>query len=603
MIVTGTSYVATDELSNVIAFPKKSLQGLPVLEGVQFGREANSLSLDPVDLEIGQGYHMHQVYSHQRIKLSTQELRSHTFITGSTGSGKSNTIYTLLNALTGETHSKSIKKSKVHFLVVEPAKGEYKQAFGDRPDVTCFSTNPKLMDAHMLRINPFSFPPNIHVLEHMDRLVEIFNVCWPMYAAMPAILKDAIERSYVEAGWDLIQSENRYDNAIFPSFSDVVKQIRLVLDSSDYSADNKGDYTGALVTRLRSLTNGINGQVFTAEALPDEELFDRNAIIDLSRVGSSETKSLIMGILVLKLQEHRMQYRKPNSALNHITVLEEAHNLLKKTSTDQTAEGSNMLGKSVEMLANAIAEMRTYGEGFIIADQSPGLLDMSVIRNTNTKIIVRLPDYSDRELVGRAAGLNEEQIVELGRLERGVAAITQSNWLEPVLCKIDLFDTPNSRLDHKEREFLGRTELQVANAEETILDCIMTKELYRKGDRIDIQKLKDVIIRSKMSATIKCDLLDYISTGQEKAVESLRKLVYDFFEAGEAIQKSRDSKTIKEWVSNVVDELNPSVKGYSNQQIDLLLALIIYEQTLRDRNYENILNSYTELYRSKGGVY
>ena len=108
MIVTGTSYVATDELSNVIAFPKKSLQGLPVLEGVQFGREANSLSLDPVDLEIGQGYHMHQVYSHQRIKLSTQELRSHTFITGSTGSGKSNTIYTLLNALTGETHSKSI---------------------------------------------------------------------------------------------------------------------------------------------------------------------------------------------------------------------------------------------------------------------------------------------------------------------------------------------------------------------------------------------------------------------------------------------------------------------------------------------------------------
>ena len=160
-----------------------------------------------------------------------------------------------------------------------------------------------------------------------------------MYAAMPAILKDAIERSYVEAGWDLIQSENKYDNSLFPSFSDVVKQIRVVLDSSDYSADNKGDYTGALVTRLRSLTNGINGQVFTAEALSDEELFDRNAIIDLSRVSSSETKSLIMGILVLKLQEHRMQYRKPNSDLNHITVLEEAHNLLKKTSTDQTAEG------------------------------------------------------------------------------------------------------------------------------------------------------------------------------------------------------------------------------------------------------------------------
>ena len=94
------------------------------------------------------------------------------------------------------------------------------------------------------------------------------------------------------------------------------------------------------------------------------------------------------------------------------------------------------------MLSNAIAEMRSYGEGFIIADQSPGLLDMSVIRNTNTKIILRLPDYTDRELVGKAAGLNEDQVVELARLEKGIASITQSNWLEPVLCKIDQYKMP-----------------------------------------------------------------------------------------------------------------------------------------------------------------
>lgn len=128
-------------------------------------------------------------------------------------------------------------------------------------------------------------------------------------------------------------------------------------------------------------------------------------IIDLSRIGSSETKSLLMGILVLKLQEYRMSQAEMNSSLRHLTVLEEAHNLLKRTSTEQSSESSNLLGKSVEMLANAIAEMRTYGEGFIIADQAPGLLDLSVIRNTNTKIIMRLPDFSDRELVGRSANL------------------------------------------------------------------------------------------------------------------------------------------------------------------------------------------------------
>jgi hypothetical protein len=141
----------------------------------------------------------------------------------------------------------------------------------------------------------------------------------------------------------------------------------------------------------------------------------------------------------MKLQEYRLTSGKMNADLQHITVREEAHTLLKRTATGQSAESSNLLGKSVEMLANAIAEMRTYGEGFIIADQSPGLLDMSVIRNTNTKIILRLPDEGDRELVGRAAGLNDDQIVELARLQCGVAAVYQNDWLQPVLCKVDEF--------------------------------------------------------------------------------------------------------------------------------------------------------------------
>ena len=106
-------------------------------------------------------------------------MASHTFITGSTGSGKSNTVYHMLDRA---------RKQGVKFLVVEPAKGEYKNVFGGRKDVTVLGTNPKL--SQLLRINPFSFPENIHVLEHMDRLVEIFNVCWPMYACYAGSIKE-----------------------------------------------------------------------------------------------------------------------------------------------------------------------------------------------------------------------------------------------------------------------------------------------------------------------------------------------------------------------------------------------------------------------------
>ena len=540
------------ELPLHLGLPTKSVYGLPVLEHAEFGRnvvEKHTFLLEnDRKIKVGNIYHMGQTEEESNVEINVSGLTAHTFVTGSTGSGKTNTIYQMIERLSGQN---------VNFLVVEPAKGEYKTVFGHREDVTVFGTNPKLADIEMLKINPFSFPENIHVLEHLDRLVEIFNVCWPMYAAMPAILKDAIQRSYEMAGWDMEISENKFDNHIFPTFTDVYHQIRKVLEESEYSQDNKGDYTGSLVTRLRSLTTGINGLIFTSDKISDATLFDKNVIIDLSRVGSTETKSLIMGLIVLKLQEYRMNIAEPNQQLRHITVLEEAHNLLRRTSVEQTSEGSNLLGKSVEMLANAIAEMRTYGEGFIIADQSPGLMDMSVIRNTNTKIIMRQPDYSDRELVGRAAGLNDEQIVELAALDNGVAAIRQSEWIEPVLCKVDKFQGKMQRESGRKTPAKKRT---CAEAEHSLLECIMNNEIYRRGDRVDIEKLREQIIFSNLETVVKCEFLDYISTKDDKAVSKLRQLVFDFFHAEKAMEKSQKYSDFREWMNAVVENLQPDIR-------------------------------------------
>lgn len=431
---TPATIVSGLELPLHFGLPTKSVYGLPVIEHAEFGRSVykKHIAKDDRKLDLGKIYHMGRT-EESSVHLDFSELSAHTFITGSTGSGKTNTVCKILE----EFGNESLGDCKVKFLVVEPAKGEYKNYFGGKEGVLVYGTNPKLMP--ILKINPFSFPTeSIHVLEHLDRLVEIFNVCWPMYAAMPAVLKHAIEKSYEDCGWNLVESENIYGENLYPCFADVARNVKLIIDSSEYDNENKGAYKGALVTRLQELTNGINGLILADDEIPMNKLFDENVIVDLSRVGSNETKSLIMGMLILKLQEHRMATAEPNNAqLNHVTVLEEAHNLLKRTSTEQSSESSNLLGKSVEMLANSIAEMRTYGEGFIIADQAPGLLDMSVIRNTNTKIIMRLPDLSDRELVGKAAGLNDEQIVEIGKFELGVATVMQSGWLEPVLCKVD----------------------------------------------------------------------------------------------------------------------------------------------------------------------
>jgi len=593
-IVTATTSLSGKELAYSLNFPQKSIAGLPVLECVEFGR--NVVTYDDInqgESEIGLGNVFHMNHEENtKVALSKKSLASHTFITGSTGSGKSNTVYHMLER---------VRKQGVKFLVVEPAKGEYKNVFGNRKDVTVLGTNPML--SQLLRINPFSFPKNIHVLEHMDRLVEIFNVCWPMYAAMPAVLKNAVEKSYEDCGWDIVKSFNKYDQDLYPSFSDVARNVKEIIDTSEYDAENKGAYKGSLLTRLQSLCNGINGMIFVSDELSETELFDENVIVDLSRVGSSETKSLIMGMMVLKLQEYRMSSAEGmNAELNHITVLEEAHNLLRRTSNEQSAEGSNLLGKSVEMLSNAIAEMRTYGEGFIIADQAPGLMDMSVIRNTNTKIILRLPDQADRELVGRAANLNEDQIMELAKLPCGVAAVYQNEWVQPVLCKVELFkvDEKPYRFEPDDTDLDGCYKKEV---EESLLDCIMEKEIYRKGNKTDLRALKSKIIKSKLETHIKRDFMEYLDNNSENAIDALRTLVYDFLSAENAIIEAKQCNDITEWTRMVVDRLNPSVKSYSNKQIDLALALILYEQTIRDASYGSVFCKFTEVYKNEGGVF
>lgn len=586
-IVTPTVPLTGQELAFSLNFPRKSIPGLPILECAEFGRNIAKFDEEDVTdkvLHLGDIFHMYHKED-LPVNLRQNSLASHVFVTGSTGSGKSNTIYQLLN---------EGRKNGLKFLVVEPAKGEYKHVFGNHDDVSVYGTNPQLTP--LLRLNPFSFPKEIHILEHLDRLVEIFNVCWPMYAAMPAVLKKAVEQSYQDCGWDLLDSSNPYGR-MYPNFHDIADNIKTIIDSSEYDDENKGAYKGALITRIESLTNGINGLIFSNDELTNEHLFDSNVIVDLSRVGSTETKSLLMGILVLKLQEYRMTKGDMNAELKHITVLEEAHNLLKRTSTEQMAESANLLGKSVEMLANAIAEMRTYGEGFIIADQAPGLMDLSVIRNTNTKIIMRLPDFSDRDLVGKSANLNDDQIIELAKLPKGVAAVYQNEWIQPVLCKVKKVEHDNTDYQYDGNSYLDTLSSSI----NLKLSALLTGN--SSFDEITKEELKFDILNSTLSGKYVRQILDACDeTVYEVKMTQIAPIIARLYpETMKVIRnvgmKSQDYKTL---TTEVIRKFHEEVDGPLTNQLQINII-----QALMTQYYFNELNDSTELekWQNRGGLF
>lgn len=496
--VENSSLLSSKELAILLSLPHKSVPGFPVVEHVSLAKEVirNNESLMKREVSLGCIFDLGKAYIENRVKLDVKSLTQHVFVTGSTGCGKSETIYKLIN----ET-----KQVGTKFLVIEPAKGEYKNVFGD---VNVFGTNPLIMP--LLRINPFSFPTGVHVLEHIDRLTEIFNVCWPMYSAMPAVLKKAMLDAYESCGWDLRLSVNRLSQGenVYPSFLDLFLSLEKVITESAYSEEVKSNYSGALLTRVESLTNGLNGEIFSVNELSNMVLFDENCIIDLSRVGSQETKSLIMGILIMRLSEYRMTgANTPNSALKHLTVLEEAHNILKRVSTEQSQEGSNMAGKSVEMITNAIAEMRTYGEGFVIVDQSPTSVDKAAIKNTNTKIVMRLPDEDDRKVSGKAAGMNDKQIDEIAKLPTGVAVVYQNDWVSPVLCKIDRME--NSRVIFNEQKD-SILELNSENDINYIIEFLLAGQTENTQKAFDIIQIEKSVRAFNMPSKVRMALLDTI---------------------------------------------------------------------------------------------
>lgn len=468
-VLRPASIINGGELVTLAQLPQRSVQGLEICCKVPFSRNImhiNAGERQKKGLELGNVYHMGRVQT-SRVVLDYDTLTGHAFICGTTGTGKTNAVIGIL---------KDLEEKKIPYLVIEPVKGEYSNYLNAQR----YGTSGECL----LKINPFSFPQGIHIYEHIDRILEILKVCWPMEAAMPDILKSAILCAYEECGWDLEESCCKFP-LIYPNFMDILHQLKKVISQSDFSEEVKGNYIGALVNRIKSMTNGMNGKIFNSNEISTQELFEQNVIVDLSKVGAFETKSLIMGIIVMKLNEYYLGQEniKADRRLSHMTILEEAHHLLKNPSSLTAAGGSHIQQKSIELLSNSICELRFYGEGIVIADQSPEAVDVSAVKNTNTKIILRMPDYNDRLKIGKSCGLNDNQIQEMAKLETGVAVIYQGNWESAILCKIDGNKTKYRALETVQNSNENRERKNRA----VVLSFLMRERMNQEQDISSLQ--------------------------------------------------------------------------------------------------------------------
>ena len=320
-------------------------------------------------------------------------------------------------------------------------------------------------DLTTFRLNPFELVSKYQNLSgHISMLKATITAVFPMEASMPSIVEGAIIKAYEEKGWDIALGSNYFvddpwdtSEKVWPTFSDMIAQLDIVIAAAKMGKEFEEKYRGSLVSRLSALTDGVKGiMINTNHSINFDKLLDEKVVIELEELRDEEDKAFFMALIIGRLAECIKYRHRQQPTFRHMTLIEEAHRLLARP--EPGSDGSKAMG--VEMFANLLAEVRKYGESLIIADQIPNKLVADVIKNTNTKIVHRLFAADDRNTIGDAIGLNDDQKDFLPLLQPGETIIYSGGWHAPVRAQIDqLADTNAKEINEEQIARMGREQL------------------------------------------------------------------------------------------------------------------------------------------------
>ncbi len=439
------SLVTSEELCGICTIPVDNTVGFEIKEAKNYS--LNYLLQDD-DKELGYVCEYDRPLKNMPFGLSDYDLNKHTFVCGITGSGKTNTVKKILE---------SVDKP---FMVIEPAKKEYRNIKKEkniytlgRPEINC------------LKINPFYILPGISPQQHIDLLKDLFSASFAFYGPMPYILEKCIYNIYSKRGWNLTLGFHPYlvdskkpdslfdadkikehykmlaHKYVFPTMQDLKDEIDYYIENEmTYEGEVKGNIRGAIKARIDSLCVGAKGYMFNTHDMVDiEKLLNTNSVLELEGLADDADKAFALGLLIIYVNEYRQVQKEVNGekGLNHLLVIEEAHRLLKNTSTENNEDLGNPKGKAVEHFTNMLAEMRSYGQGVIVAEQIPSKLAPDVIKNSSNKIVHRIIAKDDQEIIANTIGIYPEDANYLGNSKVGYALCHKEGMVQPVVVKID----------------------------------------------------------------------------------------------------------------------------------------------------------------------
>lgn len=465
----GGPFTAPAELVAALARPPaRELPGIQTVTANRFDVSSDGSSdAGPDALEAaGDGFLLGDVLDESLtgsgpLYVSRATLNRHTFVCGATGSGKSQTVRSLLTELS--THRRPIP-----WLAVEPAKAEYARmagrlaphraagaepatgegdpgATGPSPFSRVTVIRPGDVDVAPASLNPLEPEPGFALQSHVDLVRALFLAAFEGHEPFPQVLARALTQCYTAAGWDLVTGEPRPANkpkflldepdvpraAQYPTLADLQSTAQRVVETIGYGREVTADVRGFVDVRIGSLREGTPGRFFQGgHPLDVAELLAGNVVLELETITNDQDKAFLIGAVLIRIVEHlRVHHSGGGVPLRHVLVVEEAHRLLKNVESGPAAA-------AVELFASLLAEIRAYGEGVVIVEQIPSKILPDVIKNSALKVMHRLPAEDDRRSVGATMNLQPEQSESVVALRPGRAAVAADGMDRPVLTAV-----------------------------------------------------------------------------------------------------------------------------------------------------------------------
>ena len=424
--IFARGWASLAEAATLLALPTRSVAGLPVvaLPDLAGAPRHDENNMERVRLGIG------SVYG-ENVEITLPVFREHMIVAGTTGSGKSTTVISIVRQLLA---------AEVPVTVLSPAKGEdYEEIFGNHVY--------RLSGAigREIRFNPLRAPSEIPISRHIDGLKSAFEASFSMEGPLPQLFERVLHRAFEGAGWDLSTgirktSASTPDEAMYyPTLSDMLRLVPAVAREAGYGPEITQNVQGALTVRLRSLCTGFKGRMLnTRTERGIEEVLGESSLVRLDDLGNDEERAFVISMLFLRLE----YLRKLSGAVDgdqkprHVLVIEEAHRVLRQVTAASRDGGSSVQSRAIESFANLLAELRAYGEGVIVVDQSPSELIPAVLKNSNTKIFHRLVESGEAETAAGSLGLRDDDASALVGLQAGEAFFLTKGMPRPCLLKV-----------------------------------------------------------------------------------------------------------------------------------------------------------------------